>query len=77
MIKFKGRCVLKQYMPMKPIKRGYKVWCLADAVTGFILAFIVYTGKEKIITESTLGERVVMTFAQKLRPEKDCMLVER
>lgn len=44
MIKFKGRCVLKQYMPLKPIKRGYKVWCLADAVTGFILAFIVYTG---------------------------------
>lgn len=44
MIKFKGRCVLKQYMPLKPIKRGYKVWCLADAVTGFIIAFIVYTG---------------------------------
>lgn len=42
MIKFKGRCVLKQYMPLKPIKRGYKVWCL---VTGFIVAFIVYTGK--------------------------------
>ncbi|KAG4066842.1 hypothetical protein HA402_012909 [Bradysia odoriphaga] len=68
MIKFKGRCVLKQYMPLKPIKRGYKVWCLADSVTGFIIAFIVYTGKEKIITESTLGERVVMTFAQKLKP---------
>lgn len=45
MIKFKGRCVLKQYMPLKPIKRGYKVWCLADATTGFIIAFIVYTGK--------------------------------
>lgn len=27
-----------------------------------------FTGKEKIITESTLGERVVMTFAQKLKP---------
>lgn len=44
MIAFKGRCVLKQYMPLKPIKRGYKVWCLADAVTGFVIAFIVYTG---------------------------------
>lgn len=44
MIKFKGRSVLKQYMPLKPIKRGYKVWCLADSVTGFIIAFVIYTG---------------------------------
>lgn len=44
MIKFKGRCCLKQYMPKKPIKWGYKVWCLAYSATGFILAFIVYTG---------------------------------
>lgn len=29
-IAFKGWTSLKQYMPMKPIKRGYKVWCLAD-----------------------------------------------
>ena len=30
MIKFQGRSSLKQYMPMKPIKRGIKVWTLAD-----------------------------------------------
>ncbi|XP_008181107.1 piggyBac transposable element-derived protein 4-like [Acyrthosiphon pisum] len=30
MIKFKGRHSSKQYMPKKPIKRGYKVWALAD-----------------------------------------------
>jgi len=30
MILFKGRSTLKQYNPMKPIKRGYKLWCLAD-----------------------------------------------
>lgn len=34
MIPFKGRNVLKQYMPKKPIKWGYKVWCLCDAYTG-------------------------------------------
>lgn len=45
MIPFKGRSSLKQYMPMKPIKRGYKVWCLADSKTGYILKFDVYTGK--------------------------------
>jgi hypothetical protein len=30
MIKFKGRSSLKQFMPKKPIKRGYEVWVLAD-----------------------------------------------
>ncbi|CAI6357072.1 unnamed protein product [Macrosiphum euphorbiae] len=30
MIKFKGCHSSKQYMPKKPIKRGYKVWALAD-----------------------------------------------
>jgi hypothetical protein len=34
MVKFKGRSSLKQYMPLKPIKHGYKVWCLADSKTG-------------------------------------------
>lgn len=68
MIAFKGRCVLKQYMPMKPIKRGYKVWCLADSTTGFIIAFIIYTGKEEVVLNSTLGERVVLNFAANIRP---------
>ncbi len=31
MIKFQGRSSLKQYMPMKPIKRGTKVWVLGDS----------------------------------------------
>ncbi len=34
MIPFKGRNVLKQYMPKKPVKWGYKVWCLCDSCTG-------------------------------------------
>ena len=35
MIKFQGRTSLKQYMPMKPIKRGIKVWVLADSSNGY------------------------------------------
>jgi len=30
MIAFKGRTTMKQYMPMKPIKRSFEVWILAD-----------------------------------------------
>ncbi|CAK1593089.1 unnamed protein product [Parnassius mnemosyne] len=34
MTKFKGRSSLKQYMPMKPVKRGIKMWVRADARSG-------------------------------------------
>ncbi|XP_043471970.1 piggyBac transposable element-derived protein 4-like [Leptopilina heterotoma] len=30
MINFKGRSSMKQYMPAKPVKRGYKCWVRAD-----------------------------------------------
>ncbi|KAG8233747.1 hypothetical protein J437_LFUL003817 [Ladona fulva] len=46
MVAIKGRSSMKQYMPMKPIKRGFKVWVMCCAVTGFMVAFDVYTGKE-------------------------------
>ncbi|XP_039764250.1 piggyBac transposable element-derived protein 4-like [Pararge aegeria] len=45
MILFKGRSSLKQYMPLKPIKRGYKVWCCCDSSTGYLYNFEIYTGK--------------------------------
>ena len=35
MVKFKGRSTLKQYMPLKPIKRGFKVWCRCDSHNEF------------------------------------------
>ena len=50
MIAFKGRSTLKQYVPKKPIKRGFKAWVRADAVTGYVCDFNIYTGK-------TEGER--------------------
>ena len=41
----KGRSSMKQCLPKKPVKRGFKVWVQADAVTGYICEFEVYTGK--------------------------------
>ncbi|XP_036344060.1 piggyBac transposable element-derived protein 4-like [Rhagoletis pomonella] len=35
MVKFKGRSSMKQYMPMKPIKRGIKIWMRCDSKTGY------------------------------------------
>ena len=45
MIPFKGRSSLKQYMPKKPVRRGIKVWALADSENVYIANFQVYTGK--------------------------------
>lgn len=37
MVKFKGRSSMKQYMPLKPIKRGFKVWAMCDSGSGYAL----------------------------------------
>ncbi|GBP34217.1 PiggyBac transposable element-derived protein 3 [Eumeta japonica] len=67
MIKFKVKSTLKQYLPMKPIKRGYKLWCLADQ-RGFIKKFQIYQGKDEEMSEKFnnygLGERVVLELTE-------------
>lgn len=49
-------------MYKKPIKRGYKVWILADK-TGYVLNFELYTGKKGHSAEKKLGERVVLSMS--------------
>ena len=44
---FKGRSGIKQYMPLKPTKRGYKIWVRSDSSTGYVYQFQVYTGKDQ------------------------------
>jgi len=44
MVRYKGRSSMKQYMPKKPIKRGFKIWCLCDANGGYLQQFQIYTG---------------------------------
>lgn len=65
MIKYKGRSTIKQYIPMKPIKRGYKVWVRADKF-GFVCDFQIYTGKINGNKEKSLGERVVIDLSREL-----------
>ena len=58
MVKFYGRSCLKQYVIMKPVRRGFKVWVRADCINGYICDFAVYTGKEGVV-EKDLGGKVV------------------
>ena len=41
------------------MKRGIKVWALANASNGYIANFQVYTGKQRDSTEKRLGAKVV------------------
>ena len=63
MTKFKGRSSLKQYMPLKPVKRGIKKWMRCDPASGYTYFISIYCGKEDNST-GPLGERVVTNLVQ-------------
>ena len=68
MVLFKGRSTLKQYMPMKPTKRGYKIWIRADSNTGYVFQFQVYTGRQDSSeVEVGLGGRVVCQLTESIQ----------
>ena len=48
----------KQFMSMKPVKQGFKVWVRADTITGYFRDLDVYVGKptDGTTTEVGLGE---------------------
>ena len=70
MIIFKGRSSLKQYNPMKPIKRGYKLWSMAD-MDGYLYNFEIYRGKNQEHARNIpkyfgLGDSVVHQLTERL-----------
>jgi hypothetical protein len=77
MIPFKGRSSMKQYMPMKPVKRGYQVWCLSDSNSGYVIKFDIYTGKCKTKSDFTLGERVVVELTKEICKENNLVAFDR
>lgn len=77
MIGFKGRSSIKQYLPMKPIKRGFKVWVVACAVSGYMIGFQIYEGKTSTCIEGTLGERTVLSLAKSFEMLGYCLFFDR
>ena len=66
MIGFKGRSLLKQYMPGKPTKWGIKVWQLSESSTGYTPQFQVYTGRRENNVQANgrgLAHRVVVDLS--------------
>ena len=52
----------KQFLRGKPVRFGYKVWCLATS-TGYLVKFTPYTGKDERQPGLGLGSSVVKNLA--------------
>ena len=67
MVPFKGKSYLRQYLPSKPRKWGFKLWGRAG-VSGFLYDFDVYSGKSNENTKSVYGlsGEVVLQMASTL-----------
>ena len=61
-----GRSTMKQYLPMRPVKRGIKIWVRVDSVTGYFCDCDIFVGRPAggTQTEEGLGERVVLQLTE-------------
>ncbi|MGH0181895.1 UNVERIFIED_CONTAM: hypothetical protein FKN15_017177 [Acipenser sinensis] len=84
MVPYKGRKAgnLRQYLPKKPKKRGFKLFVRAG-VSGFVYDFLVYTGSSTFqgmsqvsVTEEGLGlgANVVVYLCQSISDPYDCVV---
>ena len=62
-IKYKVHTI-KEFMPMKLIKHGIKMWCRADSHSGYLCAFDIYPGHHHDGVEKGLGYSVVTRRSQ-------------
>ncbi len=67
LVRFRGRCPFKQYMPSKPGKYGIKIWAACDARSSYAWNLQIYTGKAADgKSEKNQGMRVVLDMTDGL-----------
>ena len=78
MVPFKGRNKMKQYLPNKPKKWGFKIFVLADS-GGLIHDFIPYTGSTQPVNKEGIPDlgassNIVLHLAETIRNNKSHLL---
>jgi len=76
MVGTRCRISFLQYLPKKPTKFGIKVWINAEAKSGYVLNFQIYTGSDTKTKEKGLGHRVVMDLMQPYFFKNHCLFVD-
>ncbi|XP_052423852.1 titin homolog isoform X1 [Carassius gibelio] len=67
LVRFRGRCPFKQYMPSKPGKYGIKIWAACDSRSSYAWNLQIYTGKAADgKSEKNQGMRVVLDMTDGL-----------
>lgn len=70
MVPYFGRFGAKMYIKGKPIRYGYKIWCICGA-DGFPYHLQIYTGKAEGKTPLPLGSRVINDMIDVIKPHCD------
>ena len=76
MIGTRCRISFLEYIPKKPTRFGIKVWVLAEAKTGYVLDFDIYTGAEADPVKKGLGYRVVMKLMEQYQGKGHCVFID-
>ena len=76
MIGTRCRISFLQYMPKKPTRFGIKVWVIAEAKTGYVLDFAVYTGATDGKKAKNLGQRVVLKLMEQYQGIGHCLFID-
>ena len=76
MIGTRCRISFLQYMPKKPTRFGIKVWVIAEAKTGYVLDFAIYTGAVDGKKTANLGQTVVLKLMEQYRGKGHCLFVD-
>ena len=82
MVKCKGRAKGKVYMPKKPVKRGFKIWCCSCSCCGYLCTFEVYSGRQvdprtgRAVSEVGQTARVVNELLEPYEGENHVLYVD-
>lgn len=76
MVPFSGRHKLVQFMPLKPIRYGFKAFLLCEAASGYVLRWKLYTGELK---DPNYGStyRIVREMCEQIEGEGHILYMDR